>query len=88
VFAIFDATHLQNVQPTATIRVAEIPTSQRQSPNKLQAHAHVPSHFDLFGELEIEAWIFPSRDFFYTAALLELVAVDGEAATFGLAREP
>jgi hypothetical protein len=26
---MFDATHLQNVQPTATIKVAEIPTSKR-----------------------------------------------------------
>jgi hypothetical protein len=38
----FDATHLKNVQLTATVKVAEIPTS---NPNrqKLQAHAHVPN---------------------------------------------
>jgi hypothetical protein len=34
---MFDATHLQNVQPTATIKVAEIQTSKRQSPKRLQA---------------------------------------------------
>ncbi|PYK27515.1 MAG: hypothetical protein DME59_04550 [Verrucomicrobia bacterium] len=39
----FDATHPQNVQPTATIKLAEILTSKSQSPKKLQAHAHVPS---------------------------------------------
>jgi hypothetical protein len=34
--------------------------------------------------LEVGAWIFPSSDSFRTAGLLARVAVDGDAATFGL----
>jgi hypothetical protein len=59
---MFDVSHLQNVQPTATIKIAEISTSKRQSPK--------------------------SSDSFRAVGLLARVAVNGDAATFGLLGEP
>jgi hypothetical protein len=60
---------------------------------KAQTHAHVLNQhchlrLRLFENLEGGTWIFPSSDSFYSDALLARVAGDGDAATFGFAREP
>jgi hypothetical protein len=75
---MFDATHLQNVQPTATVNVAEKSnfqepiTTETQSRNELNTRTRelAVGALEILWNLNVGTWNFPTNRKFRGAVLL------------------